>query len=240
MGKKSRVRNGSKRDVPWEQEEPESIAPKTEEQKLFLDAIHAHDITIATGPAGTGKTLLSSYAAVQLLDKGKVSRIVLTRPVVEAGEHLGFLPGDLNQKLDPYMQPLFQAMYELAGPDQLERWKNTDVIKVMPLAYLRGVTFKDSFVILDEAQNTTVEQMKMFLTRLGSGSKMVVNGDVTQIDLPPKVPSGLVHAQEVLQDTAGVAVVQLTSQSILRHKTVHSVIEAYTRHEDQKTKRVRC
>lgn len=243
MGKKSRVKNNfrnNKSKAPWETEEVESISPKTEEQKQLLSAIHSNDITIAVGPAGTGKSLLSCYAAVQMLEKGKVNRIVLTRPVVEAGERLGYLPGTFQEKLDPYLQPLWQCMNELAGPDALETWKNTEVVKVMPLAYLRGVTFKNSFVILDESQNTTVEQMKMFLTRLGSGSKMVVNGDVTQIDLPPRTLSGLVHAREVFHDVPNIAIVELTTQSILRHPTVQGVIEAYTKHEENKTKRLRC
>lgn len=239
MGKRSRVKH-NKRSAPWEEESVESIVPKTEEQKQLLDAISKNDITIATGPAGTGKSLLSCYAAVQMLEKGKVSRIVLTRPVVEAGEKLGYLPGTFQEKLDPYLQPLYQCMHELAGPEMLERWKNTEVVKVMPLAYMRGVTFKDAFVILDEGQNVTTEQMKMFLTRLGQGSKMVVNGDITQIDLPPKVLSGLIQVREVLHNVPNIALVELTAQSILRHPTVQGVVEAYTGHAEHSTKRLRC
>lgn len=239
MGKKSRIKH-VKRDQSWEPDYSEFEIPKTEEQKQFLQAISDNDITIGVGCAGTGKTMLSVYAALQALDNQQVSRLIITRPVVEAGERLGYLPGTFQEKLDPYLQPMYNSLYELAGPGRLDELKRTEVIKIVPLAYMRGVTFKDAFIILDEAQNTTPEQIKMFLTRLGKGSKMVVNGDVTQIDLPPKVPSGLIHAKEILQGTPNVAIVEFSSKSIVRHETVQHIIEAYTKHEEHKARKLRC
>ena len=196
-----------------------------------------HDLTFALGPAGTGKTFLATVLAVRMLTERKVERLILTRPAVEAGERLGFLPGDLQQKVDPYLRPLYDALHALLGPDKTTVLLEKGVIEVAPLAYMRGRTLSDAFVILDEAQNTTPAQMRMVLTRLGERSRMVVTGDITQVDLPQGVPSGLVEASDVLDGVEGVAVCRLTSADVVRHPLVQRVVEAYARLDDQRSSR---
>jgi len=198
-------------------------------QRQYLESIGANDLTFGIGPAGTGKTYLAVASAVQALHSGAVRRIVLVRPAVEAGERLGFLPGDLAQKVDPYLRPMYDALYEMMGFDRVARSVERQVIEVAPLAFMRGRSLNDSFVILDEAQNTTVEQMKMFLTRLGFGSKAVVTGDITQIDLPRNQRSGLRHAIEVLRGVEGVAFTFFNARDVVRHPLVQRIVEAYER-----------
>jgi phosphate starvation-inducible PhoH-like protein len=208
------------------------IKPKTLGQRLYLEAIRQNYITIGIGPAGTGKTYLAVAMAVFSLKNKEVERIILTRPAVEAGEKLGFLPGDLQEKVDPYLRPLYDAMYDILGVDTVQKYMAKNIIEVAPLAYMRGRTLDDSFIILDEAQNTTPEQMKMFLTRLGFGSKMVVTGDVTQIDLPHGNSSGLKHAQSVLTGIRGIETVILNEGDVVRHEIVGKIIKAYERFEE--------
>jgi phosphate starvation-inducible PhoH-like protein len=203
------------------------IAPKTLGQKRYVDAIRSGTITFAIGPAGTGKTYLAVATAVRALQEKEVTRLILTRPAVEAGERLGFLPGTLYEKIDPYMKPLYDALFEMMGADALPRLMERGTVEVAPLAYMRGRTLNDAFIILDEAQNTTPEQMKMFLTRLGFNSKAVVNGDVTQIDLPGGQTSGLVSIQEILDDIEGISFVNLGARDVVRHKIVQDIVEAY-------------
>ena len=198
-------------------------------QRQYLDNIRANDLTFGIGPAGTGKTYLAVASAVEALQAGAVRRIVLVRPAVEAGERLGFLPGDLAQKVDPYLRPMYDALYEMLGFDRDARSVERQVIEVAPLAFMRGRSLNDSFIILDEAQNTTVEQMKMFLTRLGFGSKAVVTGDITQIDLPRQQRSGLRHAIEVLRGVEGVAFTFFNSRDVVRHPLVQRIVQAYER-----------
>lgn len=200
---------------------------RTPRQKEYLRNILGHDITFGVGPAGTGKTYLAVACAVDALERDMVQRIVLTRPAVEAGERLGFLPGDLAQKVDPYLRPLYDALYDLLGYDKTTKLFERSTIEIAPLAYMRGRTLNHSFIILDEAQNTTPEQMKMFLTRIGFGSKAVVTGDVTQIDLSRNQRSGLVEAQYILKDVRGIAVTQFTAQDVVRHPLVARIVEAY-------------
>ncbi len=196
-------------------------------QKRYLERIAAHDINFGVGPAGTGKTFLAVACAVDALEKDRVQRIVLVRPAVEAGERLGFLPGDLAQKVDPYLRPLYDALYEMLGFERAARLAERNVIEVAPLAYMRGRTLNDAFVILDEAQNTTSEQMKMFLTRIGFGSKAVITGDLTQIDLPPKVLSGLRQAVSLLKDVEGISQTFFDARDVVRHPIVRRIVEAY-------------
>jgi phosphate starvation-inducible PhoH-like protein len=203
------------------------IKPKTLGQSQYLEAIRRNYITFGIGPAGTGKTYLAVAMAVFSLKNKHVERIILTRPAVEAGEKLGFLPGDLQEKIDPYLRPLYDAMYDIMGAETVQKYMAKNIIEVAPLAYMRGRTLEDAFIILDEAQNTTAEQMKMFLTRMGFGSKMVVTGDITQIDLPRGVKSGLKHAQAVLADTQGIAVLSLNESDVVRHEIVGRIIQAY-------------
>jgi phosphate starvation-inducible PhoH-like protein len=211
------------------------IIPRTEHQKRYVDFVHKYDLVVAIGPAGTGKTFLSVACALQALQLGKVSRIVLTRPVVEAGERLGFLPGDLYEKISPYLKPLFDAFYVMLGPEKFRFLREEETIEIVPLAYMRGRTLDDAFIVLDEAQNTTGEQMKMFLTRLGSNSQMIVTGDVTQIDLPPKEKSGLVYALKILKNVTGISTIFFDNRDIVRHRLVKEIIEAYHRTpEDEK------
>lgn len=210
-----------------------TVRPKTAGQARYIQAIKNNDMVFAIGPAGTGKTYLAVVMAVHAFKNKKVNRIVLVRPAVEAGEKLGFLPGDIQEKVDPYLRPLYDGLYNVLGADQAQRYMERNVFEVAPLAYMRGRTLDDSFVILDEAQNTTPEQMKMFLTRLGFGSKAVVTGDITQIDLPKEQSSGLVEVQKVLHDVEGAAFVHLTSDDVIRHPMVQKVIEAYGRYEAQ-------
>ncbi len=200
-------------------------------QQRYLRAIMTHDINFGMGPAGTGKTYLAVAAAVDALQREQVRRIVLVRPAVEAGERLGFLPGDMAQKVDPYLRPLYDALYEMLGFEKVDRLLERNVIEVAPLAFMRGRTLNDAFIILDEAQNTTIEQMKMFLTRIGFGSTAVVTGDVTQVDLPRNTASGLRHVVDVLQDVEGISFTFFTSKDVVRHVLVQRIIDAYDRHE---------
>jgi phosphate starvation-inducible PhoH-like protein len=203
------------------------LRARTPTQALYLDNIARHDITIGIGPAGTGKTYLAVASAVDALERSAVQRIVLTRPAVEAGERLGFLPGDLTQKVDPYLRPLYDALYELMGFDRVQKAFERNALEIAPLAFMRGRTLNNAFVILDEAQNTTIEQMKMFLTRIGFGAKAVVTGDVSQIDLPKTQPSGLIDAERVLKRVSGIAITRFTSADVVRHPLVARIIDAY-------------
>ncbi len=207
------------------------IKPRTRGQRRYLDTITAHDLTLAIGPAGTGKTYLAMAAAISALLNNTVSRVVLTRPAVEAGENLGFLPGDLQQKVNPYLRPLYDALYSMLDYDRVRRLIDRETIEVAPLAFMRGRTLSNAFVILDEAQNTKSEQMKMFLTRLGENSKAVITGDITQIDLPRGVKSGLVEARSILKGVAGIGIVHLTRGDVVRHALVQEIIAAYERVE---------
>ncbi len=209
------------------------IAPRTAGQRAYLEAMHTHDLVLAIGPAGTGKTYLAVAMAVVALRDRTVQRLILTRPAVEAGERLGFLPGDVAAKVDPYLRPLYDALYEMVGPERFQRLMEKGIIEVVPLAFMRGRTLNDAFIILDEAQNTTHEQMKMFLTRMGFGSKAVVTGDITQIDLPKDRPSGLIEAAEILRDVPGVTCVRLGEKDVVRHELVQKIVHAYERHETQ-------
>lgn len=207
------------------------IKAKTVGQQEYMKAIQSNTITIGVGPAGTGKTYLAVAAAVAAFRERTVNRIILTRPAVEAGERLGFLPGDLQNKVDPYLRPLYDALYDMLGPETFQKYQERGSIEVAPLAYMRGRTLDDSFIILDEAQNTTREQMKMFLTRLGFGSKIVITGDVTQIDLPDDKVSGLKDAVRVLEDVKDIAICRLTSADVVRHALVQQIINAYEKAE---------
>ncbi|WP_245867689.1 PhoH-like protein [Sporomusa silvacetica DSM 10669] len=209
------------------------IKPKTLGQSHYLEAIRRNHITFGIGPAGTGKTYLAVAMAAFSLKNKQVEKIILTRPAVEAGEKLGFLPGDLQEKVDPYLRPLYDALYDIMGADTVQKYMAKNIIEVAPLAYMRGRTLEDSFIILDEAQNTTAAQMKMFLTRIGFGSKMVITGDITQIDLPTGVKSGLKHAQAVLAGVSGIELLTLNEGDVVRHEIVSRIIKAYAQY-DQK------
>ena len=213
------------------------LSGRTPNQMRYLRQMLAHDISFGIGPAGTGKTFLAVACAVDALERHGVQRIVLTRPAVEAGERLGFLPGDLAQKVDPYLRPLYDALYDLMGFDRVTKAFEKGLIEIAPLAFMRGRTLNHAFVILDEAQNTTREQMKMFLTRIGFGSKCVVTGDVSQIDLPPGMPSGLVDAAQVLQGVTGIAFTQFTAADVVRHPLVARIVDAYDRAGDRNADR---
>ncbi len=219
-------------DVIW-RHRGKKIAPKTVNQKHYVDAIRDHTVTFAIGPAGTGKTYLAMALAVRALSEREVGRIILTRPAVEAGERLGFLPGDILAKVDPYLRPLFDALYDMLDADRLSTYMDKGAIEVAPLAFMRGRTLNDSFIILDEAQNTSPEQMQMFLTRLGFGSKVVVTGDVTQIDLPREQASGLVSVQDILGPIEGIAFIRFGHEDVVRHKLVQRIVEAYRRHSEE-------
>ena len=211
-----------------------TIRPKTANQKRYVDAIEENTITFGIGPAGTGKTYLAMAKAVAALQAKKVTRIILTRPAVEAGEHLGFLPGSLSEKIDPYLRPLFDALHDMLDHEAIPRLLASGVIEVAPLAYMRGRTLNDAFVILDEAQNTTPEQMKMFLTRLGFGSKMVITGDVTQVDLPNGNYSGLKVIRGILENIEDICFMELNSEDVVRHRLVGDIVDAYSRFDEQR------
>jgi phosphate starvation-inducible PhoH-like protein len=219
-------------DVVW-RHRGKKISPKTVNQKRYVDAIRRHTVTFAIGPAGTGKTYLAMALAVAALSDREVGRIILTRPAVEAGERLGFLPGDMLAKVDPYLRPLFDALYDMLDPDRLAAYMEKGTIEVAPLAFMRGRTLNDSFIILDEAQNTSPEQMQMFLTRLGFGSKVVVTGDVTQVDLPREQASGLIHVQDILGSIDGIAFIRFGHEDVVRHKLVQRIVEAYKLHAEE-------
>ncbi len=214
-------------DIPTLQTRRTDLRPRTPTQAAYLDNIAAHDISFGIGPAGTGKTYLAVACAVDALERSAVQRIVLTRPAVEAGEKLGFLPGDLGQKVDPYLRPLYDALYDLMGYDRVQKAFERNAIEIAPLAFMRGRTLNNAFVILDEAQNTTPEQMKMFLTRIGFGAKAVVTGDVSQIDLPKGQLSGLIDAERVLKRVKGISVTRFTSADVVRHPLVARIVDAY-------------
>ena len=219
-------------DVVWRHRSTK-VAPKTVNQKRYVDSIRRNTITFGIGPAGTGKTFLAVAMAAAALSRHEVNRIILTRPAVEAGERLGFLPGDLMAKIDPYLRPLFDALHDMIDPEKVATHLERNVIEVAPLAFMRGRTLNDSFVILDEAQNTSPEQMKMFLTRLGFNSKMVITGDITQIDLPRDQRSGLVVVNDILRDVEGVEFVRFGGADVVRHRLVQRIVEAYDEHAER-------
>ena len=225
----SRVPGALRRDM--------RIKPRTRGQARYLEAIKSCAVTLGIGPAGTGKTFLAMAAAVSALLNKEVNRLVLTRPAVEAGESLGFLPGDLKQKVNPYLRPLYDALYAMVEVERVHRFVDREMIEVAPLAFMRGRTLGNAFAILDEAQNTTTEQMKMFLTRLGEGSRAVITGDITQIDLPKGTSSGLVEARRILRKTEGIAIIHLTRGDVVRHPLVQGIIEAYEAEDDRKAGR---
>jgi phosphate starvation-inducible PhoH-like protein len=210
------------------------VRPKTHGQKQYVDLVRENTMVFSIGPAGTGKTYLAMACAVEALVSGSVRRIILTRPAVEAGERLGFLPGDLTAKVDPYLRPLYDALYEMLGPEETARLMERGTIEIAPLAYMRGRTLNDAFIVLDEAQNTSPEQMKMFLTRLGFNSKMVITGDVTQVDLGEGKSSGLRVVQGVLRHVDGVGFMELTGKDVVRHRIVAAIVEAYRKYEDRR------
>jgi phosphate starvation-inducible protein PhoH and related proteins len=218
-------------DVIWRHRSTK-VAPKTVNQKRYVDAIRHSTITFGIGPAGTGKTFLAVAMAAAALTRREVNRIILTRPAVEAGERLGFLPGDLMAKIDPYLRPLFDALHDMLDPEKVAAHLERNVIEVAPLAFMRGRTLNDSFVILDEAQNTTPEQMKMFLTRLGFGSKMVITGDITQVDLPREQQSGLIVVADILNEVDGVDFIRFGGEDVVRHRLVQRIVEAYDEHAE--------
>ena len=219
-------------DVVW-RHRGKKIAPKTVTQKRYVDSIRGCTVTFGIGPAGTGKTYLAIALAVAALTEKQVGRIILTRPAIEAGERLGFLPGDMLAKVDPYMRPLFDALYDMMDPDRLAAYMERGTIEVAPLAFMRGRTLNDSFIILDEAQNTSPEQMQMFLTRLGFGSRVVVTGDVTQIDLPRDQASGLIQVRDILSSIDGIGFVEFSHEDVVRHKLVQRIVEAYKLHAEE-------
>lgn len=210
-----------------------TIRPRGDNQARYVRDMQTHDLSFGIGPAGTGKTYLAVAAAIEALDQDLVRRIVLVRPAVEAGERLGFLPGDMSQKVDPYLRPMYDALYEMLGYDSVARMTERQAIEVAPLAFMRGRSLNESFIILDEAQNTTTAQMKMFLTRIGFGSRAVVTGDVTQIDLPKGQLSGLKQAREILTDIAGVSFTQFQPRDVVRHQLVQRIVQAYEQYSDQ-------
>jgi phosphate starvation-inducible protein PhoH and related proteins len=219
-------------DVVW-RHRGKKIAPKTVTQKRYVDAIRDRVVTFGIGPAGTGKTYLAMALAVAALADRQVGRIILTRPAVEAGERLGYLPGTMLEKVDPYLRPLFDALYDMLDADRLASYMEKGIVEVAPLAFMRGRTLNDSFIILDEAQNTSPEQMQMFLTRLGFGSKIVVTGDVTQVDLPREQASGLIQVQDIIGSLDGVAFIRFGHEDVVRHKLVQRIVEAYRKHAEE-------
>jgi phosphate starvation-inducible PhoH-like protein len=225
-------------DVVWRHRSTK-VAPKTVNQKRYVDSIRNNTVTFGIGPAGTGKTFLAVAMAAAALSRREVNRIILTRPAVEAGERLGFLPGDLMAKIDPYLRPLFDALHDMLDPERVAAHLERNVIEVAPLAFMRGRTLNDSFVILDEAQNTSPEQMKMFLTRLGFNSKMVITGDITQIDLPADQRSGLVVVAEILENLEGIDFVRFGGEDVVRHRLVQRIVEAYGEHAERQAPELR-
>jgi phosphate starvation-inducible PhoH-like protein len=226
-------------DVVWRHRSLR-VAPKTVNQKRYVDSIRHSTVTFGVGPAGTGKTFLAVAMAAAALSRHEVNRIILTRPAVEAGERLGFLPGDLMAKVDPYLRPLFDALHDMLDPEKVSQHLERGVIEIAPLAFMRGRTLNDSFVILDEAQNTTPEQMKMFLTRLGFGSRMVVTGDITQVDLPRDQQSGLIVVGEILDAIEGISFVRFGGEDVVRHKLVQRIVEAYDEHSQRSAPELRA
>jgi phosphate starvation-inducible PhoH-like protein len=225
------------RDAAYTNALGKSVRPRTPNQKAYVNAVGSHDLVVAIGPAGTGKTYLAVACALAALKEDRVTKIVLTRPVVEAGEKLGFLPGDFYEKVNPYLRPLYDAFHMMLGPDRFRLYRDEETIEIAPLAYMRGRTLENAFIILDEAQNTTPEQMKMLLTRMGQGSKLVVNGDVTQVDLVPKKLSGLIQLPMILKGIPGVQVIHLTQEDVIRHPLVKEVLRAFEDWEKQEESR---
>jgi phosphate starvation-inducible PhoH-like protein len=219
-------------EVIWTSARGRRVRPRTAGQAAYVAAMRRDELVCATGPAGTGKTYLAMAVAVSALREKLVSRLILTRPILEAGEHLGFLPGDIQEKVDPYLRPLYDSLYDLIGAEKFQRYVERGTIELAPLAYMRGRTLNDAFVVLDEAQNTSIMQMKMFLTRLGFGSRMAVTGDTTQIDLPPGQTSGLIHARDTLRGVPGVSICELTEIDIVRHPLVQRIVRAYDREQN--------
>ncbi len=215
------------RDVTLVTPRGKQIKPKTVGQQKYIEAIRKHDIVFGVGPAGTGKTYLAVVMAIRALKNKEINRLVLTRPAVEAGEKLGFLPGDLQEKVDPYLRPLYDSLYDVLGIESTQKYLDRHIIEIAPLAYMRGRTLDDAFIILDEAQNTTPEQMKMFLTRIGFGSKAIITGDITQVDLPKGQSSGLIHAGKILKNVSGIVFHHFTGEDIVRHPLVQEIVKAY-------------
>ena len=237
-GKKEKKKE-EKEEVIFVNSKKKYVYPKTPKQKAYVKAIRNNDLVVGIGPAGTGKTYLAVACGIEMIKKGKFQRMVLTRPALEAGEKLGFLPGDLEEKIRPYLQPVYDALYDIMKYEELKRWTERRIIEIVPLAYMRGRTLSDAFIILDEAQNTTFEQMKMFLTRLGLNSKIVITGDITQIDLPlTSLTSGLVKIQTILSGIRGIKFIYFSQRDVVRHALVKKIIEAYEKHYKEKENKI--